>query len=82
MPWFGKVLLNHPYNNKTKDWFTKRDVHRNGISLVFARTDNKFFHDYVDKADAICFLKGRIKFIDGLGIASNNGAWASSMLIA
>jgi hypothetical protein len=56
--------------------------HRNGICLVFARTDCKWFHDYVVKADAILFLKGRIKFVDGLGVTGEAGAGSGSMLIA
>jgi len=56
--------------------------HRNGIALVFARTDCKWFHDYCTKADAILFIKSRVKFIDGLGVTSKSGAGSGSMLIA
>lgn len=80
--WNGLVWLNPPYGNETKLWIEKMHNHRNGIALVFARTDCKWFHDYVAKADAILFLKGRIKFVDGLNKTSNNGAGAGSMLIA
>jgi len=41
-----------------------------------------FTHDYVAKADAILFLKGRIKFVDGLGVTGGSGAGAGSMLVA
>jgi phage N-6-adenine-methyltransferase len=80
--WFGRVWLNPPYGRETGKWLKKMNEHRNGISLVFSRTDCAWFHDYVIKADAINFLKGRIKFVDGLGVTSNNGAGAGSMLIA
>ena len=33
-------------------------------------------------ADAILFLKSRVKFVDGLGVTSGNGAGSGSMLIA
>lgn len=56
--------------------------HRNGIALVFARTDNAWFHDFVCKADAILFLKGRVSFVDGLCKAGKGGAGAGSMLVA
>ena len=46
------------------------------------RTDCAWFHDYVAKADAILFLKGRVKFVDGLGVSGGNGAGSGSMLIA
>ena len=81
-PWDGFVWLNPPYGKYTSDWLAKMHAHRNGIALVFARTDCGWFHDYVIKADAILFLKGRIKFVDGLGATSGNGAGSGSMLIA
>ena len=56
--------------------------HRYGIALVFSRTDCAWFHDYVANADAILFLKGRVKFVDGLGMTSGGGAGSGSMLIA
>lgn len=80
--WFGNVWLNPPYGKHTSVWLKRMHEHRNGIALVFARTDCAWFHDYVAKADAINFLRGRIKFVDGLGVTSNNGAGAGSMLIA
>ena len=50
--------------------------------MVFARTDCKWFHDYVAKADAILFLSGRVKFVDGLGVTRGSGAGSGSMLVA
>lgn len=80
--WDGNVWLNPPYGKETSDWLEKMHKHRNGIALVFARTDTKWFYDYCAKADAILFLKGRIKFVDGLGVTGKSGAGAGSMLIA
>ena len=82
LPWNGKVWLNPPYGNQTYDWLQKMHNHRNGVALVFARTDCRWFHDFVVKADAILFLKGRIAFVDGLGKTKSQGAGAGSMLIA
>lgn len=56
--------------------------HRNGVALVFARTDCKWFHDYCAEADAILFLKGRIRFVDGVNISKGSGAGSGSMLVA
>jgi hypothetical protein len=81
-PWFGNVWLNPPYGKHTIDWLAKMHEHRDGIALVFARTDTKWYHEYVAKADAILFMKGRVKFVDGLGVTGGNGAGAGSMLIA
>lgn len=73
-PWYGLVWLNPPYGDKTPNWLEKMHNYRNGISLVFARTDCLWFHDYVAKADAILYLKGRVKFIDGLGLTKGGGS--------
>lgn len=81
-PWFGRVWLNPPYGKHTGAWLQKMHQHRNGIALVFARTDCAWFHDYVAKADAILFLRGRIKFVDGLGVTGGGGAGCGSMLVA
>jgi hypothetical protein len=80
--WFGRVWLNPPYGKNTGEWLRLMHLHKNGVALVFNRTDCKWFHDYVSKADAILFLQGRVKFVDGLGVTSNNGAGTGSMLIA
>lgn len=81
-PWEGNVWLNPPYGKQTPDWLKKMHEHRQGISLVFARTDCKWFHDYIINADAILFLKGRVKFVDGLGVTGGSGAGSGSMLAA
>jgi phage N-6-adenine-methyltransferase len=80
--WNGLVWCNPPYGKFTKDWLKKMNNHKNGVALVFARTDCAWFHDYCTKADAILFLKGRIKFVDGLGKTGGSGAGSGSMLIA
>ena len=82
-PWGdGLVWLNPPYGRDTPKWLAKMHEHRNGVALVFARTDCKWYHDVVAKSDAILFLKGRIKFVDGLGVTGGGGAGCGSMLIA
>lgn len=80
--WKGRVWLNPPYGRYTPKWLERMHNHRNGIALVFARTDCLWYHSYVAKADAILFLKGRIKFVDGLGVTGGSGAGCGSMLIA
>jgi len=82
LPWEGKVWCNPPYGKHTGAWLRKMHEHRNGVALVFARTDCKWAHDYVFNADAILFLSGRVKFVDGLGVTGDSGAGCGSMLIA
>lgn len=80
--WQGSAWCNPPYGKFTPKWLEKMHHHRNGIALVFARTDCAWFHDYCAKADAILFIQKRVKFVDGLGVTSGNGAGSGSMLIA
>lgn len=81
-PWLGCVWLNPPYGVHTPEWLKKMHKHRDGMALLFARTDCKWFHDYCTKADAILFLKGRVSFVDGLGKTGGGGAGCGSMLVA
>lgn len=82
-PWFGRIWLNPPYGNKTFKWIKKLSEHpEGGIALIFARTETKGFHEFIwNKADAVFFFKGRLKFhlINGdlMGVAN-----APSCLIA
>lgn len=80
--WFGRVWLNPPYGKQTPAWLDRMNTHRNGIALVFSRTDCKWFHDSISKADAILFLRGRIRFIDGLSVSKGTGAGTGSLLAA
>ena len=88
--WFGNVFMNPPYGSDTPKWMERLVGHGSGIALVFARTDTKWFHAYAPKADAICFISGRIGFIphDKAGLyadgqwRSKGGCGAASMLIA
>lgn len=63
--WFGFVWCNPPYGKETGKWLKKFIEHGNGIALVFARTDTRWFHDYAIKADILCFIKGRLAFYKG-----------------
>jgi hypothetical protein len=80
--WGGRVWCNPPYGKETGKWLEKLFDHGNGIALIFARVETKMFFDYVwNRADAVIFLKGRLKFINTKGLTSNS-AGAPSCLIA
>lgn len=81
-PWAGRVWLNPPYGNLTGKFLARMHAHRDGVALVFARTDTAWFHAYAANADAILFLEGRIAFVDARGVTSGSGAGAGSILIA
>jgi len=66
--WHGRVWCNPPYGRETFQWINKLAAHGNGMTLIFARTETIGFHSEVwNKADAIFFFKGRLKFhyVDG-----------------
>jgi len=82
-PWFGRVWCNPPYGPKMRSFLFKLAKHEEGgIALVFARTETKAFFDTVwDEADAILFLKGRLKFHKPDGSVGGT-AGSPSVLIA
>lgn len=69
--WSNDVCwMNPPYGRSITDWVKKAYEESNRgsivVGLVPARTDTRWFHDYVyNKADDILFLKGRVKFVGG-----------------
>lgn len=75
-PWHGRVWLNPPYGSQTGKWLGKLAEHGNGIALVFARTDTAWFQQCARRADSICFVAGRIRFVrpDGMKGAYTGGA--------
>lgn len=85
-PWFGRVFMNPPYGDGIIEWMAKMNEHRDGVALVFARTDVKWYREYAIKADAILYLKTRLKFLDMNDdrdeAKAKNGAGAGSMLVA
>jgi hypothetical protein len=82
-PWVGRVWCNPPYGNQTKLWLEKCCSHNNCIVLIFARTETKMFFDYIwDQADALLFIKGRLRFCNVLGEQCETNAGAPSVLVA
>ena len=81
-PWFGTVFVNPPYGKHTPAWMTKFAEHGDGIGLVFARTDTKWFQHNVGAADLICFPSGRIRFFKGGTTQRGGSPGAGSVLIA
>lgn len=81
--WEGRVWMNPPYGDETGDWLGKLRLHGNGIALVFGRTDTHYFQEYVfNVADAIFFIRGRLKFYHVSGEQAKDSAGAPSVLIA
>lgn len=80
--WSGRVWLNPPYGRSMGLWMEKMAHHGNGIALVFARTDTKWFHQHVYKfAMSALFLNRRVRFCHPDGSMGGSPA-APSMLLA
>jgi len=82
--WHGRIWLNPPYENNIVASFLKRMAqHGNGVVLIFARVETKNWFSYVwSRADAVLFIRGRLRFcrLDGKPAAGCGGA--PSALIA
>lgn len=80
--WAGRVWMNPPYNSEIVPWMQKFAEHKNGIALVFSRTDTRWFQSIVETADLVCFISRRVKFFKG-GMENQPGTpGAGSCLIA
>ena len=81
--WFGRVWCNPPYGKFSHRWLSKLAEHGEGIALIFARTETKMFFDCVwNKATAVLFLQGRLKFCRPDGTTPKANAGALSVLVA
>jgi hypothetical protein len=75
--WRGFTWCNPPFGPDAVKWLRRMADHGNGIALVPARTETRWFVETVwRRADAILFLHGRPHFhhIDGLRGRLNSGA--------
>lgn len=75
-----RVWCNPPYGRKIGDWVKKASVSKGlVVMLIPARTDTKWFHDYIyqKKNVEIRFIKGRLKF----GNNKNSAPFPSMIVI-
>jgi len=81
--WEGRVWLNPPYGLEAGKWLAKLSDHKNGIALIFARTETRmFFKEVWKKADAVLFIEGRLFFHRVNGEVAKANAGAPSVLVA
>lgn len=78
--WTGRVWLNPPYGPQLERWLRTLRYHGDGIALVPARTDTAWFHREVTKADAVCFVRGRISFLRPGGAAGRSPGFPSVLV--
>lgn len=75
------VFCNPPYGREIGAWVEKayNEAKKPGtlvVMLIPARTDTKYFHDYIYRQHEIRFVRGRLKFG-----GSNNSAPFPSMVV-
>jgi len=79
MTWGGGVVIwcNPPYGREIGKWVAKCAEHSGtAVMLLPARTDTRWFHDYIYGKAEIRFIKGRLRFGD-----SKNSAPFPSMVV-
>ena len=64
--WGSRAYCNPPYGREITKWLNKAYAEslkgKLVVCLIPSRTDTKWWHNYVMKADEIRFLRGRLKF--------------------
>lgn len=78
--WSGVCWMNPPYGRTIGHWIKKAfESSKQGSTIVAlppARTDTKWFHEFIYNKAEIRFIKGRLKFGD-----SKNSAPFPSMIV-
>lgn len=69
--WTEDFFMNPPYS-KVKQFikyaYEQHQTHNvNGLILTYAKTDTKWFHQYIQGKAEIHFIEGRIRFMDYYG---------------
>lgn len=78
--WHGVCWCNPPYGREIGKWVEKAaNSSAKVVMLLPARTDTKWFHDFVLPYGKIEFLRGRLKFGNGGGTV--NSAPFPSMVV-
>lgn len=81
-PWTGNVWCNPPYGREIGAWVKRgylaaKTGHADVVVMLLpARTDTRWFHEYINGKVEIRFIKGRLKFGD-----SKNSAPFPSMVV-
>lgn len=72
------VWCNPPYGRKIGDWVKKASESKSIVVMLLpARTDTKWFHEYIYYKAEIRFIKGRLKF----GNSVNSAPFPSMIVI-
>jgi hypothetical protein len=83
-PWFGFVWMNPPFGgrNGLVPWLDKFFDHGNGVALVPDRTSAPWWQDYAPKADALLFVRKKLRFIRPDGSEGKSPAQGTTLMAA
>lgn len=80
-PWTGSVWCNPPYGRQIGKWVAKAaqsaDEGATVVMLLPARTDTRWFHQYIYGRAEIRFMPGRLKF----GGSKNNAPFPNMVCV-
>lgn len=76
--WGERNYINPPYGREIGKWIKRAyESKKLCVLLIPARTDTRWWHDYIMKANEIRFIKGRLKF----GESKNSAPFPSCIAI-
>jgi phage N-6-adenine-methyltransferase len=79
--WTGTCWMNPPYGRDIGEWIKKAyESAKDGATVVCllpARTDTRWWHDFVTRAEDVYFLRGRLRF----GKANSGAPFPSALVI-
>ena len=80
-PWKGTVWCNPPYGRQIGEWvrraFLASQSGNTVVMLLPARTDTRWFHEYIYGKAEIRFIRGRLKF----GGSKNSAPFPSMVVV-
>ena len=78
MPWGGVIWCNPPYGREVGKWVEKcAKCDGMAVMLLPARTDTRWFHEFIYNKAEVRFIKGRLKF----GGSKNSAPFPSMVVI-
>ena len=75
--WYGNVWLNPPYSQPTIEHFAEKLIQelpniQQACVIVNNATETKWCQKLLRNCNAICFIEGRVKFVNGHGVDSSS----------
>jgi len=84
VPWEGFVWMNPPFGGRgaIAPWLAKFFEHGDGVALVPDRTSAPWWQDYAPKADALLFVRKKLRFLRPDGSEGASPAQGTTLMAA